>query len=127
MNAHFFDTSSQTCPVCHRSGAIKPHKLIKGLLTCQHCRERLVVSCSGHYVRDPFALQQLNQGQLLRQQSHPLARFWRDFTFSSQPFFLATIGSTLLIGFALVFYQAGLPQQNGSIAQPKQTVDLDRQ
>ncbi len=127
MNAHFFDASSQTCPVCHRSGAIKPHKLIKGLLTCQHCRERLVVSCSGHYVRDPFAFKQLNQGQLLRQQSHPLARFWRDFKVSSQPFLLATLGSAVLVGIALVFYQVGVSTPNISGSQPKLSINLDRQ
>ena len=98
---------------------------MKGLLTCQHCRERLVVSCSGHYVRDPFAFKQLNQGQLLRQQSHPLARFWRDLKVSSQPFLLATFGSALLVGVALVFYQGGVSSQSNGISQPKATI-LDR-
>lgn len=94
MSAHLFDTHSPTCPICHRAGAVKPHKLITGLLTCQYCRERLVVSCSGHYVRDPFTLN-LAAGHRLRRQSRPYARMWRDLQLTPYPLILGLLGSAI--------------------------------
>jgi len=105
MNAHTFSTPFPTCPICHRTDAIKPHKLLRGLLTCQYCRERLVVSWSGHYVRDPFTLKRLTSVQVLRRESHPLARLWRDFKLSSYPLLLAALGSAVLLGSALLLTQ----------------------
>ncbi|MGA7937130.1 MAG: hypothetical protein WCA35_26500 [Kovacikia sp.] len=105
MNAHTFNTSSPTCPICHRHNAVKPHKLLRGLLTCQYCRERLVVSWSGHYVRDPFTLKPFISGQMLRRESRPIARLWRDFKLSSYPWLLAILGGAMLFGSAVLLSQ----------------------
>lgn len=49
-----------------------------GLYSCPYCQERLVISWSGHYVRDPFNLRNLAVGRMLRRQSRPFARILRD-------------------------------------------------
>lgn len=105
MSAHTFDTPSHNCPICRRAGAAKPHKLISGLLTCQHCRERLVISWSGHYVRDPFAARQLTSGQKLRRESRPLARICRDFKLTTHPLLLAVLGGAVFLGTAFAVSQ----------------------
>lgn len=105
MNADTFNTYSPICPVCHRAGAAQPPKLIAGLLTCQSCRERLVVSWSGHYVRDPFT-RQLTTERMLRRESHPIARLYRDLKSTSRPFVVAIVGTAVLLGTALCVLQA---------------------
>lgn len=105
MNAHTFDTDSPVCPICHRAGVIKPHKILKGLLTCQNCRERLVVSWSGHYVRDPFSLQPLATGQMLRRESRPLARLQRDFRLVIPSLLWTVLGSAIFMGTAVFLVQ----------------------
>ncbi|MBW4472361.1 MAG: hypothetical protein KME45_18605 [Stenomitos rutilans HA7619-LM2] len=105
MNAHTFDTDSPVCPICHRAGVIKPHKILKGLLTCQNCRERLVVSWSGHYVRDPFSLKPLATGQMLRRESRPLARMQRDFRLVIPSLVWTVLGSAIVIGTAVFLVQ----------------------
>lgn len=99
MNAHIFDFDGdfRTCPVCHRTLGIKLRARESGLYTCAYCQERLVVSNSGHYVRDPFTIRQLQTGQLLRRQSQPLARILRDF---GVPFVI--LGSVVLLSVTLV-------------------------
>lgn len=77
---------------------MKSHKVITGLLTCKHCQHQLVVSWSGHYVRDPFALQRLTTGRMLRRASHPLARLYRDVAIAAQPLVLAALGSIVMVG-----------------------------
>jgi hypothetical protein len=106
MNAHTFDTPSPVCPICHRAGVIKPHKLLKGLLTCQNCRERLVVSWSGHYVRDPFTLNHIATGQMLRRESRPLARIQRDFRFAIPSILWTVLGSAIFMGTAVFLVQS---------------------
>lgn len=105
MNAHTFDTDSPVCPICHRAGVIKPHKLLKGLLTCHNCRERLVVSWSGHYVRDPFSLKPLATGQMLRRESRPLARIQRDFRSMIPSIVWTMLGSAIFMGTAVFLVQ----------------------
>jgi hypothetical protein len=95
------------------------------LLTCQHCQQRLVISCNGHYVRDPFALRHLNRELWLRQQSHPLARIWRDLTYSAQPVLLATLGSAVLLGLGLTLFQ-GTPTQRTNSANPLPFTRIER-
>lgn len=124
MDGHLFDTHSPTCPVCHRSGAIKPHKLLKGLLTCQYCRERLVVSWSGHYVRDPFTLNCLSSGKMLRRESHPLARIRRDFR-ATPSLLLTLIGGAILLGFAVTNLQS-TPSQNSTDQTTTPATRVDR-
>lgn len=117
MNAHTFDTHSPVCPICHRPGVIKPHKLLKGLLTCQNCRERLVVSWSGHYVRDPFTLNSLATGHRLRRESRPLARMRRDFRPTGLSVVWTVVGSAIFMGTALFLMQT-VPIKQKPLAQP---------
>ncbi|MBW4690512.1 MAG: hypothetical protein KME27_01960 [Lyngbya sp. HA4199-MV5] len=117
MNAHTFDTDSPVCPICHRAGVIKPHKILKGLLTCQNCRERLVVSWSGHYVRDPFSLKPLATEQMLRRESHPLARMQRDFKLVIPSMIWTVLGSAIFVGTA-VFLVQNAPIKRTPPAQP---------
>jgi hypothetical protein len=62
MNAHTFDGNTVNCPICHRNSSGKPGELWGGLYTCPYCQARLVISWSGHYVRDPFSLNQMARG-----------------------------------------------------------------
>ena len=101
MNADTFNRSSSHCPVCHQMGGLRSIKLVDGLLTCPRCRERLVVSVSGLYVRDPFALRQRVTGQALRRQSRPLARILRDSGISKHSSLLAVLGSLFFLGFTV--------------------------
>lgn len=117
MNAHTFDSPAPICPICRRAGVIKPHKLLRGLLTCQHCRERLVVSWSGHYVRDPFTLKNLLTEQQLRQQSHPLARIRRDFRLTGSPLLFVALSSVFFLGTILALFP-GAPVRNGASDLP---------
>lgn len=100
MNAHIFDSHSAICPICHRARGIKPSELDCGLYTCHHCQERLVVSGSGHYVRDPFSPKHLSS-RLLRRQSRPFARLLRDFGIAKPPSFIVVMGSLVMLSLAL--------------------------
>ncbi len=113
MDAHATHTPS--CPVCRRNAgqlaARSPHQLIGGLLTCQHCRERLVVTWSGHYVRDPFVTNAYlpksyavgsygDVARSLRRDSHPLARFCRDLGLRNPQSVVTFASSVLVLGTA---------------------------
>jgi hypothetical protein len=126
MNAHTFDTPSPICPICHRAGVIKPHKLLRGLLTCQNCRERLVVSWSGHYVRDPFTLSSLPTGHRLRRESRPLARVRRDFKLSGLSAVWTVLGSAIFMGTALFLIQNAPIKQEPSARPSLPLVDVER-
>ncbi len=78
MNADTFNTYSVTCPICHHTSIVSSVGMFGGLFTCPHCHTNFVISSSGHYVRDPFCLQKWAARQMLRRQSHPLARIGRD-------------------------------------------------
>lgn len=125
MSAYTFDTPSHDCPICRRAGAAKPHKLITGLLTCQHCRERLVVTWSGHYVRDPFARKQLASGQQLRRESHPFARMRRDFKLTTHPLLLAVLGGAVFFGTAFAVAQTTSLWQPSSVQDSPTAAKID--
>ena len=78
MHARASDSSLATCPICQAPSTILSGDRFNGLYICQNCQERLVISWSGHYVRDPFALRYLGLGKMLRRQSSPLSRMLRD-------------------------------------------------
>ncbi|MFM7447544.1 MAG: hypothetical protein ACKO24_02965 [Leptolyngbyaceae cyanobacterium] len=119
MNADSIKRFSSNCPICHHPTALRPHKLLTGLLTCEYCRRRLVVSWSGHYVRDPFALKSLSNGRQLRRASHPLARVGRDVLASPRSRVIVVLGTALLIGLALVTQQQ---QWFNSESSPRSTL-----
>ncbi|MBW4440318.1 MAG: hypothetical protein KME10_03595 [Plectolyngbya sp. WJT66-NPBG17] len=100
MNADTFDRGSNACPVCHRTGGLPSVKSVGGLLTCPHCRSRLVVSLSGHYVRDPFRAKRLSSHQL-RKQSRPIARILRDSGIARHSPLIAIVGSLIVLGFSM--------------------------
>jgi len=98
MNAPSFDTHSPSCPVCRRPGIKLPHKVLTGLLTCHHCRARLVVTWSGHYVRDPFTLKHLMAERMLRRRSHPFYRILQDARFARFSILFVLLAGTLMLG-----------------------------
>lgn len=100
MNADTFDRGSNACPVCHRVGGLPSVKSVGGLLTCPHCRSRLVVSLSGHYVRDPFRVKKLSSQQL-RRQSRPVARILRDSGLAKHSPLIAIVSSLMVVGFSM--------------------------
>lgn len=102
MNTHTFDNHSVTCPICQRHGSLKQIKIYNGLFTCPHCQEQLVVSWSGHYVRDPHKSRQLTLTHLLRRQSRPWARILRDFGFVKRPSVIVAVGSAVLLGISFI-------------------------
>lgn len=104
MNADTFGRHPLSCPVCHRTGSLPSVKMVNGLLTCPHCRSRLVVSLSGHYVRDPFSVKRLRPAETsrkLRQQSRPWARILRDSGILKHSSLIAMVSSLLVVSFAL--------------------------
>lgn len=97
MNIHTFDNNYVTCPICHKSSRTKPVKTYIGLFTCPYCQEKLVVSQSGHYVRDPFTWKTMMISAALRRQSRPLARIYRDLVLLKRPLFAFGIGLGILL------------------------------
>ncbi len=98
MNIHTFNNYYLTCPICQKNGAPKPVKSCVGLFNCPYCQEKLVVSQSGHYVRDPFILRQMIISSALRRQSRPLARIIRDFILLKRPLLALVVGSAIVFG-----------------------------
>jgi hypothetical protein len=96
MNTHTFDNYYVTCPICQRHTKAKLFKTYIGLFTCPYCQERLVVCQSGHYVRDPFTLNQMLICSALRRQSSPLARIIRDFILCKRPLLALAVASTII-------------------------------
>lgn len=101
MNAPTYNSHSVTCPICNHSSVVGPVGMVSGLFTCPHCQSHIVISWSGHYVRDPFTIRQLTVGRMLRRQSRPLARIRRDFGFAKHLPLLAILGSAIFFGFAI--------------------------
>ncbi|MFM9267786.1 hypothetical protein [Tychonema sp. BBK16] len=112
MNAPTYNTHSVTCPICHRSSVVGPVGMVSGLFSCPHCHSHLVISWSGHFVRDPFSLKQLTVGKMLRRESRPLARIQRDLGIGKHFPLLALLGSAVFLGFAIVTTDQSLPRQN---------------
>ncbi|OCQ99691.1 hypothetical protein BCD67_14865 [Oscillatoriales cyanobacterium USR001] len=100
MNAPTYHSHSLTCPICHHSSSVGPVGMFSGLFICPNCHSHLVISRSGHYVRDPFAIKQLTVGRMLRRQSRPLARIRRDLGFKHLSL-LALLGSAVFFSFAI--------------------------
>ena len=126
MNTHTFGNRSVTCPICQRTGKLNLVKIDNGLFTCPSCQERLVVTWSGHYVRDPFNGRQLMIAHLLRRQSRPWARVLRDFGFVKRPSVIIAVGSAILLGLSVITLESLNPQQNrfqGLLEQVTEIVD----
>ncbi len=100
MSAPTSKSNYVTCPICNRHSIAEPPEMFNGLFTCPYCHSHLVISWSGHYVRDPLAIPQLDIGQMLRRQSRPLARLRRDLTRQYLPI-VAAIGSAIFFGGAI--------------------------
>jgi transposase-like protein len=110
MNAPTYNTHSVTCPICHRSSVVGPVGMVSGLFSCPHCHSHLVISWSGHFVRDPFSLKQLTVGKMLRRESRPLARIQRDLGIGKHFPLLALLGSAVFLGFAIASTDQSLPR-----------------
>ncbi len=112
MNTHTFGNHHHTtCPICQKSTNLKLVKMCKGLFTCNSCQEKLVVTWSGHYVRDPFSGKQMLAGQLLRRQSNPWARIMRDLGSIKRPFMYVAMG-VLIVGASVFSIDSIHNQQN---------------
>lgn len=121
MNAPTFDARHPVCPICRRPTFLQSPKLLTGLLTCQQCRERLVVSWSGHYVRDPFSMKPLLTERMLRRESHPFYRILRDLGITRFHVMLMILAGTLAFGvFSGLFEKTTLNE-----SAPPQTVSLN--
>jgi hypothetical protein len=92
--------------------------MCKGLFTCNSCQEKLVVTWSGHYVRDPFSGKQVLVGQLLRRQSSPWARIMRDLGSIKRPFMYVALGA-LVVSASVFTLESVNHQQN----HPNQVVE----
>jgi hypothetical protein len=101
MNTHTFGNHSVTCPICQRTEQLKPIKGNRGLFTCPYCQEKLVVSWSGHYVRDPHSCKQVMVTHVLRRQSRPWARIIRDLGSFKRPVAVLAVGSIFLLGISV--------------------------
>jgi len=112
MNAHTFDSHSVVCPICHRTGQINPGQMLGGLYICPHCQARLVISLSGHYVRDPFSFRSAAMEQLLRRQSRPWARILRDVGLTKPGSLVAILASVVVAGVTLAMIQGWTFERN---------------
>ncbi|MGF1493484.1 MAG: hypothetical protein ACFBSC_13720 [Microcoleaceae cyanobacterium] len=97
MDANLFKTYSVTCPICYQTSFLSSIGIFGGLFTCPHCKTHFVISNSGHFVRDPFCLQKLSVGQMLRRQSHPIARISRDLNLTRKLSLAAIVGGLLVL------------------------------
>lgn len=102
MNADTFDGQSVTCPICNRTGSFQSGLMFGGLYICPYCQERLVISWSGHYVRDPFTFKRLAVARMLRRQSRPLARILRDIGLTKPQAILGVLAGAVIAGVAFV-------------------------
>lgn len=98
MNAPTFDAHSSACPICHQPLPLQPDQSLTGLLVCKRCQQRLVISWSGHYVRDPFRRRYADIERSLRRESHPFNRILRDLHLNRPSFLLIVLSSLLLLG-----------------------------
>lgn len=112
MNTHTFGNHSVTCPICQRPGNLKLIKRGHGLFTCPSCQERMVVTWSGHYVRDPFNGKQVTISQLLRRQSRPFARVLRDFGSLKHSSLIVAVGGIILLGISFITLERLSPEPN---------------
>lgn len=117
MHARASDSSLATCPICHAPRTLLNGETLSGLYVCQHCQERLVVSWSGHYVRDPFALRYLSLGKMLRRQSSPFARILRDIGLTQSSRWLIA-GSLAALGITLAAVGGLKPEWLPNPAEP---------
>lgn len=124
MNAHTFDSHSVTCPICNRTGTIQSGLMFGGLYTCPYCQERLVISWSGHYVRDPFTLKQLAVGRMLRRQSRPLARVLRDVGLAKRPSLMGVLASAVVVGITVAAIEGWIPDRNPFEGLLKQVTEV---
>jgi hypothetical protein len=60
-----------------------------------------VISWSGHFVRDPFTLNPLMVGKMLRRQSRPFARLRRDLGVAKYLSMFAILGSAVCLGWMI--------------------------
>lgn len=109
MNAHIFDSHSVSCPICKRTSTLPSTPVLGGFYSCPYCQERLVISASGHYVRDPFNFRRLAVGRTLRQQSRPLARVWRDVRLSKRPSLVAVVAGVVAASVTFVTLSGWIP------------------
>lgn len=109
---------------------MKPIKIGNGLFTCPYCQERLVVTWSGHYVRDPHNFKQVTIAHLLRRQSRPFARIIRDFGNLARPSVVVAIGSAVLFGVSVITLESlnakhhtfqGIVDQVTDVVNPPET------
>lgn len=133
MNAHTFDGNTINCPICHRNSSSKLGEIWGGLYTCPYCQARLVISWSGHYVRDPFSLNQMALGSFmglpaqdsksksirflaapasLRRQSRPLARILRDVGLTRRPAMLLVLTGAAIAGMTFANFQGWTMERN---------------
>ncbi len=126
MNAHTFDSHSVVCPICRRTGPINPGQMLGGLYTCPHCHTRLVISLSGHYVRDPFTFRQVPVEQLLRRQSRPWARILRDVGLTKPVSVMALLVSAVVAGVTFAMIQGWTIERNpmlDALEAPNETIE----
>jgi hypothetical protein len=102
MNASTSDRYSLTCPICHHADKLQPGQFASGLYTCPQCQAHLVISETGHYVRDPLCIHQISLTRVLRRQSRPLARILRDCGLAR----IAVLAGTVLLGLTWVTIDA---------------------
>ncbi len=99
--AHSSYRANITCPICHHTQATKLGSSTTGLVKCQHCQACLVVSWSGHYVRDPFVYKHFVSLRAFRhRQSLPQPAHRRTSKFN-RPLVVIVFGSLILSGIAL--------------------------
>lgn len=95
-----------------------------GLYTCPYCQERLVISWSGHYVRDPFTLKQLAVGRMLRRQSRPLARVLRDVGLGKRSSLMGVLASAVVVGITVAAIEGWIPDRNPFEGLLKQVTEV---
>ncbi len=97
MNTQLFGQSSLSCPVCNQAQIKKDRLQSSGLVLCKYCHDRIVVSWSGSFVRDPFVFGSIETQIMLRRQSHPLIRIVRDWSFLQKGEWMKFVGGLVVV------------------------------
>ena len=113
MGTSAFDTHAIVCPHCAQPSRIHSEEPFNGLYTCPNCKTRLVVSWSGHFVRDPATTQR-------RAFRLALGRRHQALTHTIQE-----LGVIPIVGLLSAIALGGMALANGFGALPEPTIGIN--
>jgi hypothetical protein len=121
MGTPAFDTHAIVCPHCARPSRHVPDEPLNGLYTCPNCKTRLVVSWSGHFVRDPATSHYYGLTRGLRRTGQPIKRAIREIGIMP---IVGLIGAIAIGGLALANGFGQIPSEPDSERPTRSNTEL---